>query len=349
MTGAAGGGVPAMPRRRGPTPKQRIFFYSPQEFEEFIYEWVRALEVGYVDVRVHGGAGDHGVDVAAFLTQHRLNGDWHAYQCKHYGKPLALSAALPEMLKAVAAVVEGHYQLPSRYVFVAPAVSPNLVRDMDTPDRLKREFLDWIASANKAFSALPEPVRRGVAELAGRTHFSMFETANLDTILDQHRTTRYVALRFDEPLPDRPDVPLPPREHEPGEFRYIQQLLEVYAERFGKAASTLVAVQGHAKASEHLRRQREAFFSAEWLRMYARDAVPEGHFEALQKDMYDGVVEVADQIFELAWERVQAVLLESQRVQLGSAPLVSVVKPLDRRGVCHQLANDDRLTWYQGD
>ncbi|MGW6401263.1 ABC-three component system protein [Streptomyces sp. NPDC055134] len=342
--------APALKQPASLSPKQMIYFYSPDQFEEFVYEWARALKHPYVGVDIHGGSGDHGVDVAAYLTPQKLKGDWHSYQCKHYGKQLALAAALPEMLKVFTAVIEGHYVLPSRYVFVAPSISRPLVRILATPDELKRVFLGELTRPkNKVTAAFPDLLRQAVMALARSTDFSMFEAGNLDDILDLHRTTRHWAERFHQPLPLRPAVPPPPDEHDPSEARYIRQLLDVYTERFGDRASSLPAAREHKTCGEHLRRQREAFFSAEWLRMYARESVPEGYFEALQKDVYDGVIEVADRVYPMAWERVQAVLESSVHVQLTETELVTVVRTLDRKGVCHQLANEDQLTWCQGD
>jgi hypothetical protein len=34
-------------------------------------------------------------------------------------------------------------------------------------------------------------------------------------------------------------------------------------------------------------------------------------------------------------------------MQLGTNILLRVERPDDRKGICHQLANEDRLTWVQ--
>ncbi len=72
-----------------PSPKQMVSFYDPDQFEEFVKEWVPALDSRYVLVERHGGSGDHGVDVAGYLSQQRLEGPWHNYQCKRYAAALS--------------------------------------------------------------------------------------------------------------------------------------------------------------------------------------------------------------------------------------------------------------------
>jgi hypothetical protein len=102
----------------------------------------------------------------------------------------------------------------------------------------------------------------------------------------------------------------------------------------------------HDLTSEHYPRQREAFYSAEALRLFARDSVPAGTFEALQADLYDGVVEVCEGDGP-AMERLQRVLAAAAQAQVTSSPLLSVLYLRDRKGICHQLANEDRLLWVK--
>ncbi|MFD8462367.1 ABC-three component system protein [Streptomyces antimycoticus] len=332
-----------------PSPKKMVFAYDPDEFEEFVKEWVPALRTRYVRVERHGGSGDHGVDVAAYLTRQAMEGEWHNYQCKHYGDALTWSKAAPEMRKLFAAVVQGHYTLPSRYIFTAPIIGRSLVRQFAKPSETRAKFLDELAStADPVITSLGPARQQAVLDLATSTDFSMFETIDMDDMLDLHRTTPHWAERFTQPLPARPQIMKPPSEHTPDETRYVKKLLDVYRELWGDKADTLERVAEHPSARDHLHRQREAFYSAESLRLFARDATPEGHFQAILDDVHTMVVEIADGPYHNGWERLRAVVAEAGRVALTETILAKQVRPLDRKGVCHHLANDDRLTWCQG-
>ncbi|MEU2182475.1 ABC-three component system protein [Streptomyces thermolilacinus] len=81
--------------------------------------------------------------------------------------------------------------------------------------------------------------------------------------------------------------------------------------------------------------------------MFARDSVPEGTFESLQSDVYSGVSEVEEDDFPTGYARMKAVLAAARDMPLGPNVLINYVKPEDRKGICHQLANEDRLTWVQ--
>jgi len=73
--------------------------------------------------------------------------------------------------------------------------------------------------------------------------------------------------------------------------------------------------------------------------------VPEGTFEALQDDLHRGVVEVEQAPHPSGMDRLTDVLQAAIAVQLDRHRLIEQTGPGDRKGMCHQLANDDRLHW----
>ena len=87
------------------------------------------------------------------------------------------------------------------------------------------------------------------------------------------------------------------------------------------------------------------FYHAESLRNFARDTVPPGTFEELQDEIHAGVVELAVSHHPDAFACVNAVTQAATQLALTASGLINVVKIQDRRGICHELANDDRLTW----
>jgi hypothetical protein len=331
------------------TPKQILTQYSADEWEQFVLEWVLALkqERGYIDVVGLGGSYDRGADIVAFLDRQKTDGRWHCFQCKHYDAPLGTAKAYPEMLKILVAVAEGEYAtMPERYVFVAPNIGASLKQLMVKPKKFRAAFL---AAFDKPGSRLGAPysaasLARGL-DLARETEFSCFEAATLDVILDQHYSTRYHAQRFGTPLPDRPAGSAPPPEHTDKEARYVQQLLDVYNEEWQCSAHSPIEAQAHPRAGNHLRRQRVAFYCAEGLRLFARDSVPPGVFEALQEEVHSRVDEIQERDFATSLERVNAVLDAAVVLPLRETSLVKVVEHRDRAGICHQLANADKLTW----
>ncbi len=101
-------------------PLTRLMTYDSDEWEKFINEWVTSLRTTYKSVQRFTGAGDKGVDVAAFTDSKQLLGIWHNYQCKHYIKPLGPADAYLEIGKCLWYSFNKYFAPPSRYFFVAP-------------------------------------------------------------------------------------------------------------------------------------------------------------------------------------------------------------------------------------
>ncbi|WP_229843047.1 ABC-three component system protein [Streptomyces tanashiensis] len=333
-----------------PSPEKIVFGYDPNEFEKFVEEWVPALDDLYVQVVRQGGAGDHGIDVAAFLTPQGLEGPWHNYQCKRYKGTLAWSTAAGEIRKMLAGVVTGEFTVPERYVFVAPSIGPSLHQALQRPVSTRKNFMEALReTTDKVITDLGPRLRREVEELAADTPFEIFQTVNMKQMLEQHKTTDFWVKRFPPESPPRPAVMEPPEQPEPREARYVQQLIQVYTERWPSAATTVPQAAQHPTAGPHLRHQREAFFSAESLRRFGEEAYPPGHFEAIVKDIYDAVINVARDDHPTGWRRLQAVTSQAISAGLTQTIFAQHVRPLDRTGVCHHLANEDELTWCEGE
>lgn len=135
----------------------------------------------------------------------------------------------------------------------------------------------------------------------------------------------------------------------PDETTYLKKLVDVYKEQDPASCVDAQAVISHVKYGPHLQRQREALYSAESLRLYARDSFPDGTFDLLQDDVYFGVVDTAEANHSSGLERLQAVLAQSGRLDLGAHEIIGVSQIRDRHGICHQLANGDKLTWVAAD
>ena len=171
-----------------------------------------------------------------------------------------------------------------------------------------------------------------------------FKTA-LETI-DEHRQTPHHAARFGGGLPERPEPGKPPHEAGTHESRYLQQLLDAYADHKRLPVTDAAALTTWPPLERHYRRQREYFYDAESLRNFARDNVPAGTFESLLDEVHAGVIEIEESSAHAdALARVDAVTQAATSLSLTANGLIEVTKVQDRRGICHQLANEDRLTW----
>lgn len=329
-------------------PQQRLMTYSPAEWEGFVEEWAYyGLKNVYKHVQRFSGAGDMGVDVAGFVDDKRLMGIWDNYQCKHYDHAVTPGDVWAEFGKVIWYSFKGEYAAPRRYYFVAPrGVGTSLGRLLANAAKLRDELIaNWDKHVkDKITSKRAVPLDAALHAYVDKFDFSIFDAKTALQLVDDHRATPVHAARFGGGIPSRPAAGKPPAAVASGESRYVTQLLGAY----GEHTSTTVADPSdipQPKLKDHFRRQREAFYEAEALRVFARDNVPAGTFESLQNDIYDGVIDIHDQAHLDGYQKVCAVTQAAQQVQITANALITCTNPKDRHGICHQLVNDERIWW----
>lgn len=339
----AGSWVPT-PSHLSLTPEQHLSMYSYKQWEEFVLEWATALP--YVQVMRTGGAHDHGVDVVGFVTDAGFDGEWDCFQCKHYVRALSPGDAYPEILKIVIGTISGYYKWPRAYRFAAPkGCGTTLAGVIHSPSKLRAGLKSALMKEKSPLvNLLGGHELTVVLDFVQSADFSGFGTVELHELVSLHKKTRWHSARFGVALPNRPHPPTPAVQPTEDEQRYIAKLLVAYAERHGEEFTPDLAVR-HPKVGAHYLRQRVAFYSAEALRVFARDSVPEGTFDALQEEVLDGVIEVHDALHADGLERLTQVTHTAHALAMTANGLLPVVEVRDRTGICHQLANVDRLGW----
>lgn len=336
-----------------PVPKAiRVKNFSPDDWEDFIEEWSTSLEDTYFKVRRFGGSGDCGVDIAGFYTDKGFENTWDNYQCKRYAHPLRPSDIWVELGKIIYYSHIGEYTPPRKHFFVASlGVGTTLEKLLSKPTELHQKFKEnWDGHCRSGITSTKE------IELSGKLlsyldafDFTIFSSKSHVELIEAHSHTGFHTVRFGGGLPARPDHEAPPAVPAPSESRYIRQLLDAYGDHLGSPLLNMNALVAHNMLGRDFRRQRERFYHAEALRNFARDTVPDGTFDDLQEEVYHGVVDITDATHPNGYERMKATVMQASSIALTANPLASVTKSQDRQGICHQLANEDRLKWVIDD
>jgi hypothetical protein len=331
-----------------PIPKvMRIRTFSPDDWEDFIEEWSTSLSGAYLKVRRFGGSGDLGVDIAGFTSKTGFQDVWDNYQCKRYGHPLRPSDIWVELGKIIYYSFKEEYLPPRQHYFVASqGIGTSLEQLLNKPDTLKAKMREnWGKHCENEITSTEEIPLTGALEVYfDAFDFSIFTSKSHVELIEGHSTTGYHAVRFGGGLPPRPDPDKPPTTPEDTESRYIRQLLDAYGDQLGTAMNDIVALEANVPIKRDFLRQRERFYHAESLRNFARDTVPEGTFAALQEEVWHGVIDICEGHHQDGFERMRTTLTQAAALSFTANPLSSVTKKQDCQGICHQLANDDRLT-----
>lgn len=331
-------------------PQQQLLIYSPDQWEDFVQEWLHyCLKKTYKQVQRFTGAGDMGIDVAGFVDDARLEGVWDNYQCKHYDHALTPGDVWSEFGKVIWYSFKEQYVPPRRYYFVAPwGTGPKLTHLLANATKLREELIaNWDKNVkDKITSTVEVPLDAALLAYVNTFDFSIFEAKTSLQLVEEHRAAPVHAVRFGGGLPPRPTATTPPVTVAPAESRYVTQLLGAYAEHTCKPVPDPTALAAPTLKG-HFHRQREAFYQAESLRVFARDTVPHGTFESLQQDIFDGVIDTHDAAHPDGYHKVCAVTKTAREVQITANALISCTQPKDRDGICHQLVNEERLRWIK--
>jgi hypothetical protein len=329
------GGIPIPPVRL-------LQVMSPEEWESFTSECLSYHKVQgtYHSIRKYSGAGDLGLDVVAFTTANGFAEPWDSYQCKHYDHPLTPLDVLAEVAKVIyhsflqTPPFNQVCRVPRAHFFVAPhGVGITVGRWLKDPARFKEDVRqrwndDCAPKIGKNVQAL---LTGALLAYFNVFDFSIFADRSGPELIEDHSKTIFYASRFGGGFPLREEPARPPHEPTNAESLYLRKLLNAYASHLGHAVHSAGDL---GSLEDHYNRQRVLFYSAESLRNFARDRTPPRTFvDTCESPHADGL------------GRLRATLQVAAAVDASGNALSSVTRVADKQGICHQLANDDRLTW----
>lgn len=237
-------------------PQRVIQLYDDTEWEEFTEECTHSLKNKYKLVRRAGGAGDQGIDIAAFQTDMGFEGEWDNYQCKHYGHALRPTDAYLELGKLCYYTFKKEYSVPQNYFFVAPkGVGTSLSKLIrNNSDELKRLLIsEWPKYCEKKITSKENvPLENELLKYVENFDFSIVKDISVVELLDIHRDTPYFHHRFGGGLPSRPSPENPPEDIAENEAIYIQKLLDAYAEFLNKESCDINELNNHGTLQQSL-------------------------------------------------------------------------------------------------
>lgn len=326
----------------------RVQVFSPDDWEMFTEEYASSLEAAYAKVRRFGGAGDMGIDVACFFTDQGFSGGWDNYQCKRYDHALRPSDIWVELGKIIYYSFSEEYTAPQKHYFCASqGIGTTLEKLLNDSVKLKEKCREsWADKCETGITSTTTiPLDGDLLAYFDAFDFSIFTSKSVLELVQGHATTQFHAVRFGGGLPPRPIHDPPPANPQKHESRYIRQLLDAYGEHASVDFSDIQSLISNTLLHENFRRQRERFYHAEALRNFARDTVPEGTFAQLQEEIFQGVVDICEGSHPNGYNRMTSVVTQAASINSTSNPLSPATNVQDRQGICHQLANEDKLNW----
>lgn len=323
----------------------------PDDWEGFTEEWAHSLEPGYNKVVRFTGAGDMGRDVVGFSSEEYFNGPWDNYQCKRYGVQLQPAHIWVELGKIIYYSHIGEFKPPQNYYFAASMdIGLKLKKLLTKPAELKKLLTDnWEGYCRDGITETASiPLEGDLNAYLDAFDFKIFKALSLVEMLKGHSKTIFHARRFGVAnIPPRPKVDLPPVDLQPNESRYVKQLLQAYSEYLSVTVTDIAQLSKWPEIERHFNRSRELFYHAESLRSFARDSVDPGTFDAVTDEIYHGVVDKCDLDYPNGLVRVRSTVSHAGTLTPSCNALCVRVQTQDKHGICHHLANENRLKWVK--
>lgn len=318
--------------------------YDASEWEIFVSEWRKGLE-GYYEVKRLGGPGDLGRDVVGLVGPEGCEGEWDNFQCKHYERLLAPPQACEDAGKIIFHAFRKEFRPPRRCVFVAPLGPSTKLRDMLlNPSKFREEVIaTWNTRVAARLVDGENHILEGDLEDFVRAYdYSTFRYATIEEILDIHRKTGYWASRFNGLLPPPPPG-FTPSIIAASESVYVGQLFDVYSEITNVQIKCEGDLGGHQNCKDDLQKQRVRFYDAEAFSAHYRDQTEPGTVEDFAEQILDAIDPA------ISGEVTAQGRMTSALTAAGTAIPASVLSPQAKirvkQGVCHQLANVNRVYW----
>jgi C-terminal domain 6 of the ABC-three component (ABC-3C) systems len=333
-------------RQLRPNYAVQITALPDERLEAFVSDWLARRTRDYFAHERWSGAGDMGRDVVGYVTSQRHEGEWHNFQCKQLLARLSETAAFVELGKIFMHAANGDYTLPGAYYFVSPrGVVRNVQAFIAHPERFRQAFVDrWdTVVAPRLVDNATVPLSHGIR--AAIAAFDFTRVYSFDAVrLVEDPFAKPVLVHWFNDDPGPAPVGVPPADLQREEAVYVEQLVDLYAQRSGETFSGPHAVLQHEDWGPHLRNQRTRFFEAAEFDRYYRDSTPADYLVTFKEELYHGVADIFADNHKDGLERVTKVLAQAASV-LPSGVLGRHARVQVKQGTCHHFANEGRWAW----
>lgn len=335
-------------------PLNRLRIIDEDSYEDIIAEWaVGYLPNKYYTIKQFGGSGDKGRDICAF-TDDSLS-VFDMFQCKHYDNKIVLSDILVEFGKLIHYTFIKDYSTPKSYFIVSPqGIATSLWDLISKPDDLKKKILDdWNDKISGKITAKHNILLSGEYKTyIENFDFSIIKSLEPSTFIEQFQTTSYYVCRFGGGLrKQRNNTECPDYTQEESKMTYIQQLFEAYGDHIKKPVESLEDLSDYKIIQNHFAQSRYCFYTAETLRQFSRDNVPpeyEDPFDELKEEVYEQVIDICNSQHDSGFVRIRETTNVAKNGNYRqNNVLTPELKAQDKTGICHHLANEERLIWVQ--
>jgi hypothetical protein len=243
------------------------------------------------------------------------------------------------------------YTIPRHYYIVSPLGVGNSLQDLlDEPSELKAKLIEkWDSWCRNEITAKESVALKGeFAEWVKAFDFSIVRTVAPNDLIEQHRETKYHLAVFGSRFKPRQAGALPPQAIADGELIYVQRTYDAFEDHLKTPVTSEKDFDQHKHLTSTFTHARECFYSAESLKEFSRDNLPDDReYANLCNQMLQGIRPTLNRQHADGYEKLVDATEKAVAVAITSNVLTSEMEPSDRIGICHQLVNDGFVRWVE--
>lgn len=312
--------------------------YSGEEFESFLFEWLRFckkdIDEDSLLFRI-GGTGDNGVDI-----YYKNKEEIVYYQAKQYNHQLTLNEIIDIVSKIFWYVFKGKIDYPTKiFVISSKGISSKSVFAFTNPIKLKQVILGNLKQTLKR-----NKINYEEQELIEFSTFfqnkdlSIVKNIQIDKIIYDYYCSELGVIRFTKQEPFRLRIKIKREDYD--DELFIKQIKSVYAK-----SKTQNLVVSDAKDSYYnclCLKETDRFLYGNNVEF---DLVKEDIYESVNFLFYNETIDVKERYVTCLDKAAQSNINISL---LGDYGLNMVTKS-DKKGICQMLVNEKKISWEKKD
>lgn len=316
---------------------QTLLAYSGDEFEMFLFEWLKYCKKVLDDKSLLyrlGGPGDKGVDI-----YYKNNKETIYYQAKQYNRQLSKQDIIDISVKIFWYEHLGEVDTPTKiYIISSKGLTNATLKLIKSKEELKKVIIENAEQSLKNYKINYTSVDlTNFIESLKIQDYSKIENIDINDIVLEYYNSDIGSIRFYKQQPFRYTRPLitPPCE----EDRFYVQISKLF--------------ENHPKKSQALSSAKENYYSC--LSLKETDKYLFGNndeFEIAKKEIFDGVEMLFynnDSDFDRYIKCLQNVVQIRDCSSLLGENELNIINNSDKKGMCHYLVNEKILNWESHD
>lgn len=312
---------------------EELTTYSGNDFEMFIFEWLRfckkEINSNSLLFRI-GGTGDKGIDI-----YYKNNNKVVYYQAKQYNHQLTLHEIIDIVSKIMWYVYKGQIDNPDKiYIVSSKGITPNTIKVLKNGNELLNEVLKQIPQSLKRNNISYEKKELpDFLTFLNKQNLNMVKNIDVNEIVYDYYKSELGPVRFYKQEPFRFRIKIKKEDY--NKEKFVSEIEKVF--------------KNSKRKTDIISDAKDNYYSCLCLKETDKYLFGNNEeFELAKEDLYQAVnmlfynnLSSQDSYINCLNKATQANINNSVLGEVG----LNIINNSDKKGLCHYLVNEDKLKW----